>query len=47
VTNTEILFLIAVILFAVAAVLRLMARSIDGALVAVGLGCVALGWLIL
>ncbi len=46
-TNTELLFLIAVILFAVAAVLRVMARAVDGALVAVGLGCVALGWLIL
>ena len=45
-SNTELLFLVAVILFAVAAVVRIMAGSVDGALVAVGLGCVALGWFV-
>jgi hypothetical protein len=46
-TNSEVLLLIAVILFAVAAVIRIMGRAVDAACVAVGLGCFALSFLIL
>jgi hypothetical protein len=45
----DIFFLIAVIVFAIAFVLRLMVKPvpIDGLMIAAGLVCVALGWLVL
>lgn len=46
-TDTEILLLVAVILFAIAGVVRALARSIDSACVAFGLGCFALYFLVL
>lgn len=44
--NVDLCLLIAVILFGVAAVIRLMARSIDGTLVAAGLAFFALAFLV-
>jgi hypothetical protein len=43
----DVLFLLAFLLFCIVAVLHLMRRSIDGALLAFGLAAVALGWLVL
>lgn len=43
----DLCFLIAVILFAVVAVLRFTAKALDGALVATGAAVFALGWLVL
>jgi hypothetical protein len=43
----DVLFLIAVILFAVAAVIRFQAKAFDSALIALALGLVAFGWLLL
>ena len=40
-TNYEILTFLAAVLFCVASVIRLMARSVDGALVAFGLALFA------
>lgn len=44
--NIEIVLLIAIILFAVAGVIRLMARGFDAALVAFGLALFALAFII-
>jgi len=46
VTNPELLLIIAVVLFAVGGVIRVMAKSVDGALVAFGLACTALAFVI-
>lgn len=48
-TAADILFLIAVIVFAIAFVVRLMVKPvpIDMLMIAAGLFCVALGWLLL
>jgi hypothetical protein len=46
-TLADLLFLIAAIVFGVAAVLRLMAHAVDGFLVAAALGLVALAWFVL
>ncbi len=43
----DIMFLIALIVFAIAFVLRVMARAVDAALIALGLTAVAFGWLLL
>jgi hypothetical protein len=43
----DVLFLIAVILFVIAAVMRFAARAWDSALVATGLAAAAFGWLLL
>lgn len=45
----DVFFLVAVIVFAIAFVIRLMARPVplDGVMIAAGLTCVALGWLLL
>jgi hypothetical protein len=43
----DIAFLVALILFVIAFVVRLQARAIDAAIVAAGLACVSLGWLVL
>jgi hypothetical protein len=45
----DIFFLIAVIVFAIAFVLRLMVKPVpvDGLMIAAGLTAVALGWLVL
>jgi hypothetical protein len=45
-SNQNVLFIIAAVLFAVAAVLRLQARAFDGALVAVALTLVAVAFAI-
>jgi hypothetical protein len=48
-TLADIMFLVGVILFALATIIRLAARpiGIDGVLIAGGLTAVALGWLVL
>jgi hypothetical protein len=43
----DVLFLLAFLLFCIVAVLRLMARSVEGALMAFGAAAIALGWLVL
>ena len=43
----DIAFLVALILFIIAFVIRLQARAIDAAIIAAGLACVAFGWLVL
>ena len=43
----DVLFLVAFILFVIVTVMRVMARAFDGALVAAGLACLALAWLLL
>ncbi len=45
-TDSELAFLVALILCCVAGVIRVMNKSVDGALVAFGVAAVALGWLI-
>ena len=45
-TNSELLLVIACVLFVVAAVVRLGARAFDGALVAAGFAAVALAFVI-
>jgi len=45
-TNSELLLIVATVLFAVGGTIRLMARAIDGALVAFGLAAVALAFVI-
>lgn len=45
-THSDICLLVAVIVFAVVAVIRAMAHSIDGALVAVGLAFFAVAFLV-
>ena len=44
--NIDLCLLIAVILFAVAGAIRLMARSIDGTLIAIGLAFFAVAFLV-
>jgi len=48
-TLADVFFLIAVIVFAIAFVIRLLARPvpIDSVMIAAGLTAVALGWLVL
>lgn len=43
----DALFLVAFIIAVIAVVIRLMARSIDGVLIAAVLACLALGWFVL
>ena len=43
----DVLFLIAFVVFAVAFVLRVMVKNVDGALVAAGLALVSFAWLAL
>jgi hypothetical protein len=43
----DVAFLIAVVVFVVAAVLRFLARTFDSALVASGLALATFGWLVL
>ena len=45
-TESELLLIIACVLFSVGGVIRVMARSVDGALVAFGLACTALAFVI-
>jgi hypothetical protein len=45
-TNSELLLLVATVLFAVGGTIRLIAKSVDGALVAFGLACTALAFVI-
>lgn len=44
---SDVMLLIAVILFVIVFVIRVMARAVDSALVALGLAFVAFGWLVL
>lgn len=44
--NVDLCLLIAVILFGVAGVIRVMARSVDGALIATGLAFFTLAFLV-
>lgn len=44
---SDVLLLIAVILFVIVFVIRVMERALDSSLVALGLAFVALGWLVL
>jgi hypothetical protein len=46
VTNSELLLIVACVLFAVGGTIRLLARSVDGALVAFGLACTALAFVV-
>lgn len=43
----DIAFLVALILFIIAFVVRLNAKAVDAAIIAAGLACVALGWLVI
>jgi len=43
----DIGFLVALILFIIAFVIRIQARAIDAAIIAAGLACIAFGWLVL
>lgn len=43
----DVMFLVAFILCVIVFVLRVMARTIDMALMAAAVGCLALGWLVL
>jgi Cu/Ag efflux pump CusA len=43
----DVLFLVAVILFAIVAVIRLTGRSLEASLMALGATALALGWLVL
>ena len=45
-TNSELLLIVACVLFAVGGAIRVMAKSVDGALVAFGLACTALAFVI-
>jgi hypothetical protein len=45
-THSDLCLIIAIILFAVVAAIRAMAKSIDGTLVAVGLAVFALAFLV-
>ena len=46
INNVDLCLIIAVILFAIAGVMRLLARGFDGALVAFGLAAFALAFLV-
>jgi hypothetical protein len=43
----DVLFLVAMILFIVCAVIHAMAKQITGTILCAGLACVALAWLVL
>ena len=43
----DVLFLVAFILFVIVAVIRVMARSVEGVLMAFGAAAIALAWLVL
>ena len=45
-TNSELLLIVACVLFAVAGVMRLMSRAFDGALVAAGLALATLAFVV-
>ena len=44
---SDILFLVAVIVFSIVAFMRFAARAVDAGLAAVGLAVLSLGWLLL
>jgi hypothetical protein len=46
VTNSELLLIVACVLFAVGGTIRLIAKSVDGALVAFGLAATALAFVV-
>jgi hypothetical protein len=46
VTNSELLLLVACVLFAVGGTIRLIGKSVDGALVAFGLALTALAFVV-
>jgi hypothetical protein len=46
VTYSELLLIVATVLFAVGGTIRLIAKSVDGALVAFALACTALAFVI-
>jgi hypothetical protein len=47
ITLADVMFLVALILFGIATVLALLARTLEAALIPAGLTCLAIGWLVL